>query len=116
MTNAIAKPQTPHEYLAAGEAAFAAGDRAGGSRLLQQAVETTFHHLARKHGLDDGDLHRVAATLDAKSRRPYPNDFHYRGSLGFASSMKHNAKLDYMGPNHVKMVLAGIREFVEENA
>ena len=112
-TNATVKPQTPHEYLAAGEAAFAAGDRAGGSRLLQQAVETTFRHLAGKHGLDSADLHRVAETLDIKEQRSYP--LHYRGALGLGTGMKYNVEFDYMGPSHTKLVIDGIREFIEEH-
>ena len=114
MTSTTAKPQTPREYLAAGEAAFAAGDRAGGSRLLQQAVETTFRGLAKKHGLDGADLRQVAETLDLKEQRSYP--LHYRGALGLGTGMKHNVEFDYMGPNHVNLVIDGIREFIEEHA
>ena len=113
MTNPAAKLQTPREYLAAGEAAFENGDRAAGSRLLEQAVASTFRGLAAKHGLDpDESLSAIARALDAKAG----GGWYYLGHQGYGVSMKHNADLDYMDPEHLKMVIGGIHHFVNEHA
>ena len=114
MTNLAAKPQTALEYLAAGETAFAAGDKATGSRLFWKAVETTFHGLAAKHDfdLDQHSLSQIAKALDVKEGI----DLHYLGGLSTGQSMKHNAEFDYMGPNELEMVINGVRKFVLKHA
>ena len=113
MTNLAAKPQTAREYLAAGEAAFAKGDRSAGSRLLERAVASTFRDLAAKHGLDpDESLSAIARALDAKAG----GGWYYLGHKGYGVSMKHNADLDYMDSEHLEMAIGGIRQFVNEHA
>ena len=101
------------EYLAAGEAAFADGDRATGSRLLEQAVASTFRGLAVKHGLNPDDSPSgIARALDAKLGGGY----YYLGQEGVGVSMKHNADLDYMGPEDLKLAIGVIHKFVNECA
>ena len=113
MTNLAAKPQTAREYLAAGEAAFAKGDRSAGSRLLERAVASTFRDLAAKHGLDpDESLSAIARALDAKAG----GGWYYLGHEGVGIGMKHNADLDFKGPEDLKMAIGLIRKFVNEHA
>ena len=114
MTDLAAKPQTALEYLAAGEAAFAAGDKAVGSRMFWQAVETTLVGLADSNGLDlnRNTLSQVARAIDEKQGL----ELHYLGGLSMGQSMKHNAELDYMGPNELNMVTDYVRNFVAKHA
>ena len=114
MTNLAAKPHTALEYLAAGETAFAAGDKAAGSRMFWKAVETTFAGLAESNGLDlsRNTLSQIAKALDVKEGI----DYHYLGGLSTGQSMKHNAEFDYMGPNELEMVINGVRKFVLKHA
>jgi len=110
MTELAAKPQTAREYLAAGEAAFESGDKAGGCLLFWKAVESTFAGLAELNGLDlsRNTLSQVARAIDEKRGL----ELHYLGGLSMGQSMKHNAEFDYMGPNEFKMVTDYVRRFV----
>ena len=114
MTNLAAKPRAPLEYLAAGEAAFENGDKAAGCILFWRAVESTFSGLAASSGLDVGrnTLSQVARAMDDKQGL----DLHYLGGLSMGQSLKHNAELDYMGPNELKMVTDYVRKFVTKYA
>ena len=114
MSNPAAKPQTAREYLAAGEAAFESGDKAGGCILFWKAVESTFRGLSAKHefNLDSQSLSQIAKALDSKEGL----EFHYLGGLSIGQSMKHNAEFDYMGPNELDMVMNGVRKFVLKHA
>ena len=114
MTNHAAKPQTPLEYLAAGDEAFAAGDKAIGSQLFWKAVEATLVGLAESNGFDlsRNTLSQVARAIDEKQGL----ELHYLGGLSMGQSMKHNAELDYMGPNEFKMVTDYVRKFVTKYA
>ena len=114
MTNLAAKPHTALEYLAAGETAFAAGDKATGSRMFWKAVETTFAGLAESNELDlsHHTLSQVARAIDEKQGF----ELHYLGGLSMGQSMKHNAELDYMGPNELNMVTDYVRKFVTKYA
>ncbi|MYC34581.1 MAG: hypothetical protein F4X64_15570 [Chloroflexi bacterium] len=114
MSNLAAKPQTPREYLAAGEAAFENGDKAVGCILFWKAVESTFAGLAESNGLDlnRNTLSQVARAIDEKQGL----ELHYLGGLSIGQSMKHNAEFDYMGPNELEMVMNGVRKFVLKHA
>lgn len=114
MTNAAAKPQTPREYLDAGDAAFAAGDKAAGSRLFWKAVEATLIGLAESNGFDlsRNTLSQVARAIDEKQGLEY----HHLGGLSTGQCMKHNGDFDYMGPNELEMAISGVRKFVLKHA
>ena len=114
MSRHTPKPQTAREFLAAGDEAFTAGDRAAGCGLFWQAVETTFHGLATKHDFDLNrhSLSQIARALDVKEGIEY----HYLGGLSTGQCMKHNSEFDYMGPNELELAMNGVRKFVLKHA
>ncbi len=101
---------TPQEYLAAAEAALASNRPLEGSRLLWLAAEAAFVRLAQAHQMDSADLHRLARVLDEKEdRRMY-----YRGKLGTATGLKHNAEMDYLEPYDLELSHESICHFIKD--
>ena len=101
---------TPQEYLAAAEAALASDRPLEGSHLLWLAAEAAFVRLAQAYRMDSADLHRLARALDEKEGR----EMYYRGKLGTASGLKHNAEMDYLEPYELELSHESICHFIKE--
>ena len=100
---------SPQEYLAAAESALASDRPLEGSHLLWLAAEAAFVRLAQAHRMDGANLYRLARALDEKEGR----EMYYRGKLGAATGLKHNAEMDYLEPYELELSHESICHFIK---
>lgn len=114
LDNAIANTmqlQTPEEYLAAADRAFAAGGYDDGSELLYQAVVCALTQLAEAYGHScetPAELKAFARWLDEK----HAADGLHARKLRTAETFHHNAKYHFMPYDEVDLGRPLVNDFV----
>ena len=106
-------PQTPEQYLAAADRAFAAGEHDDGSELLYQSVVCALTQLAADYGrpcATKAELKAFAAWLDEKHG---DDDGRHARSFRTAESFHHNAQYRIFHPDDVDFIKPAVWDFVE---
>ena len=105
-------PQTPEQYLAAADRAFAAGNHDDGSELLYQSVVSALSQLAQAYSQPcetKAELKAFAAWLDEKHGSA---DGSHARSFRTAESFHHNAQYRFFHPDDVDFIKPAVWDFV----
>ena len=105
-------PQTPEQYLAAADRAFAAGEHDDGSELLYQSVVCALSQLAADYGqpcATKAELKAFAAWLDEKHGGA---DGRHARRLRTAETFHHNAQYHFLHPDDIDITKPAVQDFV----